>query len=328
MHCLAVQGIKEGGFSIQNFNLEFLAANIFMKKSLLILLILCVSIMAQTSFTKEYENDPVVCIKTSMGDMYVELFAQEAPKTVQNFIELAEGTKEFTDKDGKQVKRPYYDGLIFHRVIKNFMIQGGCILGTGAGNPGYSFEDEINATALGLHKELIVMKYPEGLGFNPKVQGLGIPPQGIQQIVTMMTLQKLNIQSEEQFKAKQKEFVEELQKISFKDVLEATGYKYNENLKSHEPKRGVIAMANRGPNTNGAQFFINLVDTPWLTGKHTVFGKVLQGMDILDAIGEVEVDPANSKPKKEISIFSIRLVDEKEKTAPAESAPVESAPAN
>lgn len=264
--------------------------------------------MAQTSFTKEYENDPVVCIKTSMGDMYVELFIQEAPKTVQNFLELAEGTKEFTDKDGKKVKRPYYDGLIFHRVIKNFMIQGGCILGTGAGTPGYSFEDEINATALGLDKELVVMKYPQGLGLNPKVQSLGIPPQGIQQIATMMTIKKLNIQSEEQFKARQNEFVEELQKISFKDILEAVGYDYNENLKSHEPKRGVIAMANRGPNTNGAQFFINLVDTPWLAGKHTVFGKVLQGMDVLDKIGAVEVDPENNKPKTAVTILSIRPV--------------------
>lgn len=288
-----------------------------MKKSLFILLVLCVSIMAQTSFTKEYENDPVVCIKTSMGDMYVELFAQEAPKTVQNFLELAEGTKEFTDKDGKKVKRPYYDGLIFHRVIKDFMIQGGCILGTGAGNPGYSFEDEINATALGLNKELVAMKYPQGLGLNPKVHSLGIPPQGIQQIAMMITIKRLNIQSEEQFKARQNEFVEEIQKINFKDILEAIGYDYNENLKSHEPKRGVIAMANRGPNTNGAQFFINLVDTPWLAGKHTVFGKILQGMDVLDKIGAVEVDSENNKPKTAVTILSIRPVVETAEPAPA-----------
>lgn len=280
--------------------------------------------MAQTSFTKEYENDPVVCIKTSMGDMYVELFIQEAPKTVQNFLELAEGTKEFTDKDNKKVKRPYYDGLIFHRVIKDFMIQGGCPLGTGTGNPGYSFEDEINAKALGLDKELVVMKYPQGLGFNPKVQGLGLHPQAIQQIAMMITVKRLNIQSEEQFKARQNEFIEEIQKINFKDILEAIGYDYNENLKSHEPKRGVIAMANSGPKTNGSQFFINLVDTPWLTGKHTVFGKVLQGMDVLDKIGAVEVNAENNKPKTDVIILSIRPVVETAETAPS----VETTPEN
>ena len=81
---------------------------------------------------KEKAENPVYIIKTSMGDIYLELFAGETPKTVANFIGLAEGTKEFTDsKTGKKVKRPFYDGLIFHRVIKKFMIQGGCPLGNG-----------------------------------------------------------------------------------------------------------------------------------------------------------------------------------------------------
>ena len=97
------------------------------------------------------EKNPVVLMKTSMGDITLELFAKEAPKTVQNFLDLAEGKKEFKDlKTGKPAKRPFFDGLIFHRIIDNFMIQGGCPQGSGTGGPGYSFEDEINADALGL----------------------------------------------------------------------------------------------------------------------------------------------------------------------------------
>ena len=158
-------------------------------------------------------------IKTNHGDIYVELFSDEAPLTVKNFIELAEGRRDFTDpKTGKTVRRPFYDGLIFHRVIKNFMLQGGCPKGDGTGGPGYQFEDE----------------------FGPRA-----------------------------------------------------------------PTRGVLAMANSGPNTNGSQFFINLVDTPHLAGKHTVFGQVIKGMDVVDEIGIVPVG-AGSKPIEDVMIISIR----------------------
>ena len=84
------------------------------------------------------------------------------------------------------------------------------------------------------------------------------------------------------------------------------GYHYNDTLKSSAPKRGVIAMANSGPNTNGSQFFINMVDTPWLTGKHTVFGKVIKGMEVVDKIGGITVDK-NQKPETDVKILSIRL---------------------
>ncbi|MCL2145138.1 MAG: peptidylprolyl isomerase [Endomicrobia bacterium] len=84
-------------------------------------------------------------IETSLGNITIELFPDKAPQTVANFVELAEGTKEFTDlKTGKKVKQKFYDGLVFHRVIPDFMIQGGCPLGTGTGGPGYKFEDEID----------------------------------------------------------------------------------------------------------------------------------------------------------------------------------------
>ena len=95
--------------------------------------------------------------------------------------------------------------------------------------------------------------------------------------------------------------------MSVADCYRMQGYRYNDKLKSHHLKRGVLAMANSGPNTNGSQFFINLKDTPWLAGRHTVFGKVIRGMDVVDRIGEVEVSQPSSKPSKEVKILSIRL---------------------
>ncbi len=134
--------------------------------------------------------------KTNMGEFEIELFHKDCPETVWNFVNLAEGRQE-TKKNG-----PFYDGLIFHRIIEGFMIQGGCPDGTGMGNPGYRFEDE-----------------------------------------------------------------------------------FKTHLKHDGP--GVLSMANAGPGTNGSQFFITLVPTPHLNGRHTVFGKITTGMEVISKIGKV-----------------------------------------
>jgi len=160
---------------------------------------------------------------TSKGKIKIELFEGYAPKTVANFIGLASGTKEFTNpKTGKKEKSPFYDGLIFHRVIPGFMIQGGCPLGTGTGGPGYTFEDETKG--------------------NPK----------------------------------------------------------------KHTKPGILSMANAGPNTNGSQFFLTVAETPWLDGKHTVFGEVVEGMDVVNNISKVSRDPRD-KPLEDVKLNSVKI---------------------
>ncbi|MDQ3859062.1 MAG: peptidylprolyl isomerase [Actinomycetota bacterium] len=145
-------------------------------------------------------------LRTSHGPIEVELFDEDAPKTVENFLSLA--------------GQGFYDGVVFHRVIPGFMIQGGDPTGTGTGGPGYTFEDEINARRV---------------------------------------------------------------------------------------ERGALAMANAGPDTNGSQFFVVTAESaPWLDGKHTVFGRVIRGMDVVDAISEVDRD-ARDRPRDDVVIERVEV---------------------
>ena len=159
-------------------------------------------------------------LKTSMGDIVIHLFDDKAPKTVANFVGLATGTKEWIDlKSQQKVKRPLYNGTIFHRVIPGFMIQGGDPLGNGTGGPGYRFEDE------------------------------------------------------------------------FRSDLRHT-------------KGGILSMANAGPNTNGSQFFITLAPTLHLDNRHSVFGEVVKGEEVVIAIGNVPRNP-NDRPIKDVVLKEV-----------------------
>jgi cyclophilin family peptidyl-prolyl cis-trans isomerase len=151
--------------------------------------------------------NPTATIETNHGTIRIELFEERAPKTAANFIELAE--------------KGFYDGVVFHRVIEGFMIQGGDPDGTGMGGPGYTIDDE----------------------FHPELR--------------------------------------------------------------HDAS-GVLSMANAGPNTGGSQFFITLAPTPWLDGRHAVFGKVVEGMDVVEKIGSVDTD-RRDRPSKEVRMERVEI---------------------
>ncbi|KAF0240261.1 MAG: peptidyl-prolyl cis-trans isomerase A [Planctomycetota bacterium] len=279
-----------------------------MQKKLLAIPVLLVALTSVASAEDgKAPKNPVAVIVTSMGEIHVELWPKAAPKTVENFLDLAEGRKEWKDPaTGKLVKRPFYDGLIFHRVIKNFMLQAGCPIGTGEGDAGYTFEDEINGKGLGLDKEKAIQ--PNGKAHPSLVVE---SEDDAQRVVTAAVYKKLGIVTDEQLKSKREE-VDKLRKgISLLGVYEGSGYSYDESLAASKPDKGVIAMANAGPNTNSSQFFLNLVDTPWLAGKHTVFGKIVKGMEVVEAIGKVKVNALDSMPAEEIKIVSIRELKEK-----------------
>ena len=175
---------------------------------------------AGDSLAQEQKGPVYATLKTSMGDIVIQLFEDKAPKTVANFIELATGVKEWTDpKTKEKVKRPLYNGTVFHRVIPGFMIQGGDPLGNGTGGPGYRFEDE----------------------FHPDLK---------------------------------------------------------------HSKTGILSMANAGPNTNGSQFFITYKPTPWLDGRHSVFGEVVKGQNVVDAIGNAPRD-FRDRPVKDIVLQEV-----------------------
>ncbi|MBI3395207.1 MAG: peptidylprolyl isomerase [Spirochaetia bacterium] len=213
-------------------------------------------------------------IETDKGDVPVELYPESAPKTVQNFIDLA--------------KKGFYKGILFHRVIPDFMAQTGDPTGTGSGGPGYQFEDEISAEALGLHK-LQVKDAPQ---YARQAQ--------------MLAVKRLNIRSQDELNKNMSRFQAELQALgnkTVKELLTDTGYKYQDGLPSKPVARGTLAMANAGPNTNGSQFFLSQVDNLYLNGLHTVFGQMIGGNEILDKI----VAAGNSKSK----IVDITIIDKR-----------------
>jgi peptidyl-prolyl cis-trans isomerase A (cyclophilin A) len=179
-----------------------------------------VSLQGQDSSLEGLKPGTYAVFITNHGTIICQLFEKEAPETVANFIGLAEGTKEWIDpKTGGKVKRPFYDGTIFHRVIPDFMIQGGDPTGTGRGGPGYRFKDEI------------------------------------------------------------------VKELTF-------------------DRPGRLAMANAGPNTNGSQFFITHKETPWLNGRHTIFGQVVKGQEVVNEIGKVKKGPGD-KPIEEVVLKKV-----------------------
>ncbi len=245
--------------------------------------------------------NPIAELKTSKGTITIELFVDEAPETIATIFGLANGTLEFRDMmSGKPTKRPFYDGLTFHRIIPGFMIQGGCPMGTGGGTPGFDMRDEINAKALGLDKIKVTSK--EG-----QHALLIRSQQDWQKAVMRPVLKKLGIDSQEEFDKRKDELRKTIENYTLYDAFKQQGYQYNDTMRSHKMLPGTLAMANHGPNTNGSQFFINLVDNAYLNGKHTVFGKVIKGMEIVSLIAGVKMT-GHDRPLEAVTIESLRVV--------------------
>ncbi len=208
-------------------------------RHLLPLVLLSLPAFADGKFMKEAAEgkDLWATMQTTKGTIVLHLFSKDAPKTVANFVGLATGEKEWTDPTSgqKQTNKPLYDGTIFHRVIPNFMIQGGDPTGTGRGDPGYRFEDE----------------FQSGRSFE---------------------------------------------------------------------KKGLLAMANAGPNTNGSQFFITTSTPQHLNGKHTIFGEVISGYDVVEAIGNADRGPRD-RPNTDIKIVKLTITDKAPPAASKQTAP-------
>ena len=244
-------------------------------KSAILVPALLISFLLQCGANVPDRKAMFAVIHTDKGDLVVELFPEAAPKTVENFVKLS--------RDG------FYDGIIFHRVIPQFMAQTGDPEGTGRGGPGYKFEDEISAVALGLDKQ----KASEGGYYNRQI--------------TQIVVDQLGITSQEEFNQRMNEVQREADKLSQKsaeEVLSMAGYSYKNELPSVPGKKGALGMANSGPNTNGSQFFINQVATPHLNGLHTFFGQLEdESFPVLDKI----IEAGNGKSK----IESIEIVDKR-----------------
>ncbi len=249
---------------------------------------------------------PRVTIATDAGAIVCELFPEQAPQTVRTFLDLATGQREWTDPaTGAPVRRPFYDGLIFHRVIKGFMIQGGCPLGTGTGGPGFTFADEINAASLGLNEAKLLA----GQGLHPHVRYPPMMGQARNWLSERMGDSAAAVLRQQDPAAARQALQQELASFTLREFYDHLGYNYDDSLPaSTRPKRSYLAMANTGPDTNGSQFFILVGDAPHLTGKHTVFGRVVTGMAVVDAIAAGAVDPQRFRPREPVTIRSIRPV--------------------
>lgn len=235
-------------------------------------------------------------IKTNYGNIEVELFENIAPKTVQNFVGLATGEKEWIHPTRQEkIAEKFYDGLIFHRVIPEFMIQGGCPIGDGTGGPGYQFEDECFEKSYEIKGEIkndldAVIVFNEIL--IPYMKENYTPDAELKKIVDdVIAKQKADIIKEHDVDFYKKKTGNDKPIYSLGDIKAKIEY-------------GTICMANAGPNTNGSQFFIvtKRDGAEWLNGKHTVFGKVIRGMEVAHHIENL---PRNAQDRPNADVAAI-----------------------
>ena len=252
----------------------------------------------------ESDSNPLVLLSTSLGDIYIELFTVEAPNNVENFLALAHGEIEFIEKDSRNTFYPrYFDGMQFHRVIPNMLIQTGSPQYHPLGMPRRILADEINADVLGLDKQPVLNEFGE-LNSLLNISD----PSSFRDELLEPVLKHLGIDSDSELTDRQFEIYNFIANLTIKEAYELGGYVYSSNLDTRPITRSIVALANIGPNSNGPEFFIASDDLPWLNGKHTVIGKVVEGMDTVDAIGKTEIDPLDPSRFATL-IYSLRAVN-------------------
>ncbi|MBS24981.1 MAG: hypothetical protein CMQ28_05000 [Gammaproteobacteria bacterium] len=252
----------------------------------------------------EDPTNPLVLLSTSTGDIYIELLSNEAPNNVENFLALAHGEVEFVDPNSNARFKPrYFDGMQFHRVIPGFVIQAGSPFHNPLGAPENLLSDEINANSLGLDR-LPVMD--EQGNINP-ILNIGNRIE-FHEVLLKPLFNLLNVETETQMLERQYEILEILQGLTVKEAYENQGYRYQEDLPTRGITRGIVALANAGPDENGPEFFIALQDSPWLNGKHTVIGRIVEGIETADTIATNEVEPVNPSRFAAL-IYSLRRIN-------------------
>jgi peptidyl-prolyl cis-trans isomerase A (cyclophilin A) len=242
----------------------------------------------ETSARAAMENNqnPLVQITTTEGNIYLELLAAEAPQNVANFLALAAGEVQIFDADSGQLFSPnYYDGMTFHRIVPDFLIQAGSPQVNVFGAPAETVDDEINAAALGLDRMPAVLT--DG-SFNPILQ-IG-DREELEEVILIPLYRAMNISSNAQVTQRQFEVDERLRSMSVQDVYENLGYRYTERFITRPIGRGTVALANAGPDSNGPEFFIAVNQAEWLNGRYTVIGRVVEGMDVVDRISQTPTD--------------------------------------
>lgn len=252
----------------------------------------------------EDQANPLMLMTTSQGAIYVELLANEAPDNVARFIELAEGQVEFFDEVANATFTPrYYDGMRFHRVLPDFVIQGGSPFYHPLGAPEPMLADEINAIALGLDR-LPVLN--EDGSINPMLN-VGNQEEFAQRVLEPL-YRELGVETVSELDSAEDDIVTNLRGLTVMRLYEYEGYAYRSDLQTRGISRGTVALANDGPNRNGPEFFIALRNADWLNGRHTVIGRVVEGMDIADRIGGMAIDPTAFNPQSSV-IYSIRRLN-------------------
>lgn len=248
----------------------------------------------------ESPENPLVLISSGAGNIFLELLENEAPRNVQNFLALAEGEVEITDRQSGQTFSPrYFDGMTFHRVIPGFLIQTGNPSENAFGEPAETLADEINASSLGLDRMPAVLA--DG-SFNPILQISD--REELEETLLAPLYRALGIESTQEIADRQDELDQQLRTLTLKQVYENLGYRYTEQHPTRPIIRGTVALANSGPNTNGAEFFISLTPADWLNGRYTVIGRVVEGMDVVERINQQPA--ARGRNRRSTLIYSIR----------------------